>query len=73
MNYGCLCGHGESCHFCSPYHTMRQHTPRGVAIQRLARVLRVSIDWRQDDEEVLKQLAAAAEELLADAIIRERL
>lgn len=44
-----------------------------VALQWLANVLVVKLDPRLENCELLEQLAKAAEELLTDAIIRERL
>jgi len=44
-----------------------------VALQRLANVLVVKLDPAKENCELLEELAKAAEELLTDAIIRERL
>lgn len=43
------------------------------ALDRIARVLRVELDWHATDAELFEKLADAAEELLTDAIIRDRL
>lgn len=43
------------------------------ALGRIAQVLRVELDWEKSDAEIFEQLADAAEELLTDAIIRDRL
>ncbi len=43
------------------------------ALQRLANVLRVQLDPRKEDCELLEELALVAERYLTDAIIKERL